>query len=1410
MPRSELLGREPSPVHLKLYARLRSWIKSECRPLSFPVAKAGRRFPQLVARLSELSLMVTKGGLAGDPYSRDFQGLTVEKDDTAVEELRPYRSLDPSRLVLHGRGHWDITPFLPDELSMVYREPDIIRLRRTPMAHEFPRISDSRETVAELARLWDKNQLLVVHDDSGIEMRSFEKVKVFNAMKSLSQDRQIGDRRGRNAVENKVEGDSVHLPAGSDLLDLQVSPSCQCLWLYASDRKDFYHQIWASVRRSKTNTLGPALRKEDLLGTQGWEDFQLRSKRKYLRTEHGDKLGESASESCRSEPLYYASFGAVLQGDHAGVDMATSAHVAALQEAGCLRDATRLVANVPPRHCDVLDGLVIDDYFVVGIEDKEVPPHLSRAALFHSRAQGVYEKHRLQGSPQKDLCGEREGRLIGAHIDASQRTSSLGMATVGSPPEKRYGLSWVALQLAQLRCTSDALHLSLIGGFVSMLMFRRPFMSILARSFGVVSESDFNPDSPKVVPLSRSVCDELVLMAVLVPLAVSNIAADFHNKIFCTDASLERGAVLEAPVSRTVAKVLHRSLKSKGAYTRLQQDAEEVWKEDGPMEAPASSPDRPLAFFYDFIEIFSGAARVTHFMARRGWTCGPPLDLSWSEEVNLTFVHVASWISFMICGGRLRAFMVEPPCTTFSIMRRPALRSKFCPYGFRPREEKTLLGNQLAMRAFQFLFLAARYFVPAILENPNASLIKNLPPWRTIQNLAVADMCRSDSCRFGSPHQKPFKFLGVHVDLEPMRRRCSCKAPHVKVEGKYTKLSATYTDELADTLSLVLSSAILAMRPKKDRELPAGHENLAVNEVMKSSSWSVKASWAFKHQKHINVLELEALLRLVSSLAFEKPSLRIVAMVDSLVTRGAACKGRSSSLAISNVLRKICSTVVAADLYLTIPYIPTRLNCADDPTRLQEVRSPRRGFGIEDWNEEEVFDLAMRGSLRRSYANWASLVVGLLGPYCLRLSDRRFFRSFPIHPNLQPDHSCLDFDTCLGFPGEGPIWILFILLLGEPPYPVSLSGLCLPGVRVSCRPAVAMAMPVFPRNPADAARQRLRESRPDLVPGRKVTEVTTSMRQILMTTFRGWLCEEGIDWQFLIDNSHSHLEEINGVLTWYGRTLYRSGRPLQHFSETINAVVAEKPHLKRSLQSAWNLAFGWNQAEPSVHHLAMPFQVLLAMLSVSVCWRWYQFAGVLALAWGCFLRPGEFLTACRHQLLLPSDVGGTVHFAMFTITEPKTRHVGAKVQSTKLDIPDLLAFVEACLGSLHRGQRLWPMSGQTFRQRFRSVLRAVGLDKPFPSSSKILDPGSLRAGGATWALMMTEDAPLVQRRGRWLTARTMEIYIQEVAATQFLSHVPGDVKEKILSLAFAFPDILQRISSLATAKVPQQFWRLHP
>ena len=105
-------------------------------------------------------------------------------------------------------------------------------------------------------------------------------------------------------------------------------------------------------------------------------------------------------------------------------------------------------------------------------------------------------------------------------------------------------------------------------------------------------------------------------------------------------------------------------------------------------EVPASVP-RPLAYTFDFLEVYAGSAKVTKFMQALGVSTGPPIDISFSPELDLTRDFVMHWVSHLICHKLIKALMCEPPCTTFSIRRFPPLRSKGQPYGFQPKEEKT-------------------------------------------------------------------------------------------------------------------------------------------------------------------------------------------------------------------------------------------------------------------------------------------------------------------------------------------------------------------------------------------------------------------------------------------------------------------------------------------------------------------------------------------------------------------------------------------------------------------------------------------------------------------------------------------------------------------------------------------------
>ena len=183
-----------------------------------------------------------------------------------------------------------------------------------------------------------------------------------------------------------------------------------------------------------------------------------------------------------------------------------------------------------------------------------------------------------------------------------------------------------------------------------------------------------------------------------------------------------------------------------------------------------------------------------------------------------------------------------------------------------------------------------------------------------------------------------------------------------------------------------------------------------------------------------------------------------------------------------------------------------------------------------------------------------------------------------------------------------------------------------------------------PQTAAEINRARLRSLRPELPEGRPTLEATNKLRDKYWSVFLQWLSNEGIDFERLLEQHVFYVDEINIVLTRFGRALYRAGRPYNQYAETINSLTTRKPALRRQMQGSWDLAYSWVAAEPSCHHVAMPWQVLLAMVTTCLLWGWVPLAGILSLGFGSLLRAGELLSATRANLLLPQDVEETIHF----------------------------------------------------------------------------------------------------------------------------------------------------------------------
>ena len=334
----------------------------------------------------------------------------------------------------------------------------------------------------------------------------------------------------------------------------------------------------------------------------------------------------------------------------------------------------------------------------------------------------------------------------------------------------------------------------------------------------------------------------------------------------------------------------------------------------------------------------------------------------------------------------------------------------------------------------------------------------------------------------------------------------------------------------------------------------------------------------------------------------------------------------------------------------------------------------------------------------------------------------------------------------------------------------------------------------------------MRSQQPPLVAGRPVTEATTKLRQGYWQSFLDWTAEEGIDFGEILADAQHCVEEINIVMTRFGRVLHKQGKSYNQYAETLNSLGTIKPGIRRLLQQSWDLGYAWARSEPSNHHVAMPAAVLIAMITTALSWGWTLVAGCLALGFGGLLRPGEITAALRRDLLLPRDVGFSVNFCLLSVREPKSRYTYARHQSAKVDAADLLTVIDLAFRSLESNQRLWPFSPQTLRNRFKTLLTVLTLPIRTTPELRMLDLGSLRSGGATYIILMTEDSELCRRRGRWSSMKMMDIYVQETMALQYMKMIPESARLQVLQVASFFHQVLSRSIVFSDAIIPETIW----
>lgn len=259
---------------------------------------------------------------------------------------------------------------------------------------------------------------------------------------------------------------------------------------------------------------------------------------------------------------YLLAFTVIPMGDLNAVDIAQETHVEILRDAGCLRSDEVLAYGtaLPARHC--IEGLYIDDHITMQLVPKR---RSGRTGKSRFRDNEVVEQSRaryndlgIPTSSKKAFSYQMDFQAWGTEVNSSS-------GRVGTPLTKLKQLSNLIGQVCSLKVVGKKLLQRVLGLFVHPCMHQRLLMCLLQDSYTWVEKLDERCHKK----LPNSVREELLTLALALPLCHSNIRWPVSNRISATDASLKGGGQAATLTTPSIAQTLYRFSVHRGESVRL-------------------------------------------------------------------------------------------------------------------------------------------------------------------------------------------------------------------------------------------------------------------------------------------------------------------------------------------------------------------------------------------------------------------------------------------------------------------------------------------------------------------------------------------------------------------------------------------------------------------------------------------------------------------------------------------------------------------------------------------------------------------------------------------------------------------------------------------------------------------------
>ena len=164
----------------------------------------------------------------------------------------------------------------------------------------------------------------------------------------------------------------------------------------------------------------------------------------------------------------------------------------------------------------------------------------------------------------------------------------------------------------------------------------------------------------------------------------------------------------------------------------------------------------------------------------------------------------------------------------------------------------------------------------------------------------------------------------------------------------------------------------------------------------------------------------------------------------------------------------------------------------------------------------------------------------------------------------------------------------------------------------------------------------------------------------------------------------------------------------------------------------------------------------------------------------------------QRSLLQPGEVSSGLQNICLLLAPPSS----CARAHARIDDPLVTDSLTSVFGNMPAEQPLCPLSPSAFRSRFRALGKGMGLPEISP-------PAPPRSSVATFLYEVT-----VARRGRWMSQKTTNIYLQEVQVASDFPRLNVSEKHRILGLyekghsVIAMPPSFSRMALATTCGHP--------